>query len=223
MPAALVPQDVHAARLALQQIITCQVVLKDMATRDQLIAEAVQRHGNLLTASAAGFITANTTLDVDEAIAEDRFFYILTRLGGVCELLADVKELSVSDVVHALASLEFEVSDAEGEVDATVVQAMQAAQTCLIANTFIRRGSPPWGIQRTLQLGDMAAVVQMLGLLLNELVAWFDDEHCSDLVKVLLGEVELILHAQAHAQGRTVPDQVAHYFARVMTVTAPDT
>ncbi|MBM0127577.1 hypothetical protein [Pimelobacter simplex] len=213
------PDEIYAARLALQEIITCQVVMKDGATRDRLIGEGVEHHGVHLVRSAVGFINANAALEVEREFAENRFYYMLTRVGDLCELLAHVDDSPVVDVILALAGADYEVTDEDEETGQKLTTAIRAAQTCLLAHHFVRRGSAPWGIQQSLDLDDMIPVVQMLGHLLLEVADWFDEEHWADLVKVLLSDVEMILRSQARAGGRTVSEQVRSYFALVMTTT----
>lgn len=99
--------------------------------------------------------------------------------------------------------------------------AMRAAQTCLVAHFRVRRGLKPWGIQQNLDLGDMVAVVWMLGVILQDMVTLFPDEAHEDLVKVLLEDVETILRAMARAMDVPVSEVVSEYFLQLATEDYP--
>lgn len=214
------PEQVLSARHAVQEIITVQVVLKDRRQRDVLIDEAVEQHGVLTVRCIVSFICAHTADDVDESIAEARFHYLIRRIGAMCELLATVDDVSEEVVVGWLAGIDYEYSnDPEESLQPEAlmaVEAMRAAQTCIIAHLFARRGQAPWGIQKSLALDDMVAVVEMMAVLFHDLVSHFDEEHWASVSKLLLADVEMILRAQAQAQGKPVSQVVSDYFIFMM-------
>lgn len=205
-----------AIRRAAQEVITTQVVLKDRAQRDELIDSYVDAHGIEAVKCVVAFIHSNVADDVEPAVATDRFYFLLNRLGGVAELLAEIRGVEVGVVVQELAGTQYqydaESGEAEGDVARQAVAAMQAAQTCLIANYFVRRGASPWGIQHTLDLEDMCAVVEMLGILLFDAVQLFESEAYARVVRLLLNDVEAILRAMAQARGLPVSEVVSDYF-----------
>lgn len=211
---------ITAARHAVQEIITSQVVLKDRRGRDRLIVEHVEALGPNIVRSVVGFIYSHAADEVAAEVVTDRFYFLLSRIGRLTGLLADVSGVDEFEVVHTLASIDYKYSeDPEEECLPEVAEqferAMRAAQTCLVAHYFVRRGSVPWGIQDSLDLEDMCAVVEMLGTVLLDLVMAFDDEHHQLVVKLLLDDVETILRSMARSERIPVSELVSRYFVRL--------
>jgi len=119
---------------------------------------------------------------------------------------AGVEEAQV--LLYLLAVLDEACTSAE-EAAAT---ALRAAQTCLVAHSFVRRGHAPWGIQKSLDRTDMLAVNQALGKVLIVAACASAPGGWTDVVEVLLQEVHHLLRAQARAASVTVEDLVAQYF-----------
>lgn len=210
-------EGMRAVRRVVQEIITTQVVLKDRDARDRLIDEAIEEFGEEVVQCTTAFVYAHAADDVDQEVANDRFYFLLSRLGAITEVLAEVRGIEVADAVMALASIQYEwdEDDPEGEESeeaAKAVVAARAAQTCLIANHFIRRGAPPWGIQDRLDLGDMCAVVDFFGFMLFDVIDHFEKTDHARLVRLLLEDVETILRAMARAKGSRVSELVSTYF-----------
>lgn len=201
------------ARRAVQEIVTCHVVLKDRDQCDELIREAVAEFGVDVPRFVAGFISTHAADDVQEAVAADRFYFVLGRVGSLLSLLAEVSGQDEAEVVFEFAARDWTNEDDDLGADAEAVDvAVRAAQTCLVANYFVRQGRKPWGIQHSLGLADMCVVVEVLGLMLIHLVSEFEETYWPALIHELLHDIRVILAAQAGFAGRSVSDQVAHYF-----------
>lgn len=70
-------------RRSVQEIITSQVVIKDRAQRDSLIEKRHREYGVPLTQCVANFIHAHACESVEIDVAEDRFHYLLQRIGDL--------------------------------------------------------------------------------------------------------------------------------------------
>lgn len=97
----------------------------------------------MLVDAASGFIAYHLTDNATPELAEDRFHYLLTRIGDLVDLAAEISDVDpsvvVRDVTEGLRELEDPIADDFAG------RAYRAAQTCLVAHTFVRKGRPPWG------------------------------------------------------------------------------
>ena len=139
--------DGRAVRLAVQEVITTQVVIRDRAERDRLLDECIAIYGEGVVDCVTSFIYGNAVEDVDPSIADNRFYYLLTRIGDLVELIAEVTESDQVTILRIITGRDWEYSadPAECESDDArhAADAMRAAQVCLISHHFARRGSAP--------------------------------------------------------------------------------
>lgn len=147
--------DSLRCRQAVCEIITAAVVYRDVAQAKVLIEEHLQTHGRGLIDSTSMFIVAHTTDNSQPQLAQDRFSYLLTRIGQLVDLAAEVNEVDPGEIVLELVRRLEELAVAAG--DDLVRQAYRAALTCLVAHRFVRIGRHPWGIQSSLDAVDMLA------------------------------------------------------------------
>lgn len=79
-----------AAARTVREIITASVVHRDTARADGLISEHLTTYGRCLLDAASTFIACHLTDATTPKLAEDRFFYLLTRIGNLVDLAAEV-------------------------------------------------------------------------------------------------------------------------------------
>lgn len=201
--------DVIPAVQAMREIIAAEVVHKDPVRALQLAAEYVGVHGRYLIFAGATFIECHTTDEATPDLAEDRFHYLLTRIGNLVQLLAETADGDESTVLLSVLSLLDQVCE---DVEEPSVTALRAAQTCLVSHSLVRRGRTPWGIQKHLDRTDMLLANQALGGILVIVACTSDPECWVDVVAVLLQEARHILGRQARAASVTVEHLVEQYF-----------
>ncbi|GAA3058843.1 MULTISPECIES: hypothetical protein [Actinomycetes] len=206
MPHRVDDNDLAAAR-AVREVITAVAVHRDAQRAGVLVAEHLDTFGVALVRSASAFIAHHTTNRATPELATDRFHYLLTRIGGLIELAADMDDLEPEEMTVVIVE-HFEASVS----DESERQAFQAAQTCLVAQMLIRRGRPPWGIQRSLDLEDMLVLNTALAEILVLVSCSLTEEALGDVFVVLLKEAQYILARQAQARGWTVEKLIENYF-----------
>lgn len=209
----------HAAQ-AMRQIITSEVVHQSRIQTRRLIEDHSEAHYTYLAYSAATFVWHHATDCVGPELAEDRFYYLLTRIGELNELVA--REQCADPVERLLVLLDLldrALADTRAESDpGRTDEALAAAQTCLVAHHFVRSGRPPWGIQDNLDRDDMLVLNDALGkVLVIMTIAAVDPDRrlCHAVVESLLGDACRILAAQARAAEVSVEDLVAQYFCEL--------
>lgn len=199
---------VETVAQAVREIITAKVVHRDIEHARELIREHLDTHGDRLLYVASTFIAHHTTHGATTELAEDRFYYLLSRVGDLIDLAAEIDDMDpaalVLIVVSGLEELE--------QTDPADQAVWQALQTCLIAHSYVRRGRRPWGIQRTLDLEDMLVLNMALAQTLGFVARGFESEARERAFEVLLDEAHHILASQAHACEVTIPELVEEYF-----------
>ena len=179
---------------AVREIITAAVVHRDAARADSLIGEYLTAYGRGLIDAASTFIACHLTDATTPELAEDRFLYLLTRIGNLVDLAAEVTGVD------------------PGEIVLEVAQAYRAAQTCLVAHRFVRLGRPAWGIQQSLNQADMLVVNSALAGMLCVIAGAFPEETRATAFVVLLEEARHILSCQAKARDVTLECLIEQYF-----------
>lgn len=211
--------DQFAVRRAVQEVITTQVVLRDRSERDRLLDECIELHGEDIVTCITAFVYRHAAAEVVRDVAIDRFYYLLTRLSDLIELVADVEGLDQHMVLCELVGEEWQFSDDPAESGSNealkAVEAMRAVQVCLVANHFVRRGSAPWGIQRSLDLDEMCLAVAMMGRMLFRVMEMFEEQNHRQAARALLADVEKILSALAHFRNMPVSRLVSEYFVQL--------
>ncbi|MCV7230414.1 hypothetical protein [Mycolicibacterium komossense] len=206
------PSNVAAVTPAVQamrEIIAAEVVHKDSLQAHALTAEYAEVHGRYLVYAGATFIDCHATDEATPDLAEDRFHYLLTRIGNMVNLLADRAGADEATVLLDVLSFLDRASKHVGEPGAT---ALRAAQTCLVSHSLVRRGRTPWGIQRSLNRTDMLVANRALGNVLVIVACTSDPECWVDVVAVLLQEAGHILRGQARAAAVSIEHLVEQYF-----------
>lgn len=183
---------------AVREIITAAVVHRDAARADSLIGEYLTAYGRGLIDAASTFIACHLTDATTPELAEDRFLYLLTRIGNLVDLAAEVTGVDPGEIVLEVAQGQAQLEDLD--VDESVRQAYRAAQTCLVAHRFVRLGRPAWGIQQSLNQADMLVVNSSLAGMLCVIAGAVPEETRATAFVVLLGEDRHILSCQAKAR-----------------------
>lgn len=206
------PDDENLALLqaaaAVREVVTALVVHETPDVADELIDEYLHEHGERLVVTLAMFIQFHTTHGAVPEVAENRFSYLLNRLGDLIEMAADVSGVSPEEVtlgvIAVLDEVRTELPDGE--------RAFDAVRTCLVSHQLVRSGKVPWGIQKTLDVRDMLVLNEALAAMLVALTHLFDPPQRPQVVRVLAAEARTILAAQAaHAQV-PVAELVEEYF-----------
>jgi len=205
-PAATAASAVRAVR----EIVTASVVHRDTPRADDLVSEYLATYGCALVDAASTFIAHHLTDAATPELAEDRFLYLLTRIGNLIDLAAEVTDADpgvvVRDVVDGIGEMERSIGDPRER------DVYRAAQTCLIAHRFVRLGRPAWGIQKSLDQNDMLVLNSVLAKILVLLARAFPEDARARVFMVLLGEASHVLSCQASAQDVTVERLVEGYF-----------
>lgn len=201
-----------AAVEAVREIVTARAIFRSGAESDRLLRQHVLSDGEYLVAMSAVFIRDHMHDGIHADVAEDRFFYVLCRLGDLIQLWASLNDTPMSEVVLNLAQEDFREILHLGD---GMAPAFEAAQSCLISHYFARRGRPPFGIQRNLDRDDMLFVAVALAEILVVVALGFPEQWHEPVVEVLLTEAEHILRCQARAMGVTAEQWILTYFDRV--------
>lgn len=205
---------VLAAARCVREIVTAWVVHKDAEHASRLIGEYLEVHEGALVAAASSFVAYHATRCTTREHAEDRFYYLLTLLGDLIDLAAGMNDVDAGVLVLEVV----EGLDAWAE-DEAQRRSYRAAQTCLIAHSFVRRGRPAWGIQQSLDEEDMLLLNAALAEILSLVAASFRADARADVFMVLLREMRHLLALQAKAQGLTTEALIEGYF---MSLAARD-
>ena len=195
---------------AVREIITAWVVHRDTEHAASLVSEYLETHGRGLLDAASTFIAHHLTDAATPELAEDRFYYLLTRIGNVIDLAAEVTDTDpggvVLEAIGLLAQLESSAADESWK------QAYRATQTCLVAHRLVRLGRSPWGIQRSLDQTDMLVINSALAEVLVLIAGSFPEEARAVVFVELLSEARHILSCQAKAHRMTLECLIERYF-----------
>jgi len=200
-------------RQCAQEVISAHVLAKDYRMRDALIEEYVEAHGPELLACIYEFVYTHAVASVEEAAAQNHFYFMLDGLGSLIESIAGEQDEDGYELAVSLCTMCFEDED---EVAPERVEAMKAAQTCLVVHMLVRQGGEPWGVQQHLDLADMCVVVHMFGDIMWTLVKWVR-EPLGDpfVIKELLAGVGSILRALARSQNVTLSMLISDYWGKL--------
>lgn len=204
----LVEDVLRAAR----EIVTARLVHKSVPMAESLIKEHLLAHGDALIWAVAMFIEETITSETPRALAEDRFFYSITRVGNLLTLMAEVEGRNRGDLVLELVRMDF--GDVE-ELGRRERDAYLAAQTCLVSHLLVRWGRRSWGIQSKLEEADMLDVSAVLARMIVVVALAFDAQHSSSVLENLLDEMEHLLRVHARAHGVALEEYIAMYFTHL--------
>lgn len=141
---------------------------------------------------------------------------MLNSLGNPIRAVADFGGVEPNVIAIPLARVTPTPAALGDPQDIKVVDAVRAAQTCLIVHMLAGRGPQPLTIQLELDLEGSCAVVQALGDLTWTLIGWMQGAVGeAQLIRGLLDGVEDILAMGASAAGVPLTEFVADYFTRM--------
>lgn len=167
--------------------------------------------------AASTFIAHHVTDSATPELADDRFSFLLTRIGNLIDIAAAHNDVDPGAVVLEVGE------ELDGVATGPDERAYRAAHTCMVAHHFVRRGGSPWGIQASLDRADMLVLNSALARILVFVACSFEEPAMRDAFSALLGEAEHILSCQAHAYGMTIERLIEKYFVALAMQDADST
>lgn len=215
------PRRIREVRDCAQEIISARILSIDDATCEALIDEYANEYGIELAMVIYGFVRWHYVEGLTGEAVVSGSWPFLWALGELIEGVADRSGCAVEEVLHPILAGELqalpEATADELEMHAQVRMAIRAAQATLAAHFLVRRGHPPIGIQRQIEVDSLHLVSRTLGLL-GEVVVLGAVDHgvsCPDLVEVLLVPVGRILRELAAANQLSVEAVLSGYWTEL--------
>jgi len=144
---------------------------------DHLLDEYCECADGALLEMMLAFFRAAVHID-QPATAQARFFFAMSMLGDLVELIAG--KISISHTELAVQLVRVECDPAMDPSDRRIVR---AAQVALVSHTRVRKGEKPFGVQKALSAQDLSDLVGGVMCLTDYLC----DSHRAEV-----GDVELI-------------------------------
>jgi hypothetical protein len=198
-----------------REIISSHVLARDAGLRDRLIDEYATMHGPSLLTAVYSYIYNSVVTPVGPRTAQVCFHFMLNSLGNLIQAVADLGGFEPEVIAIPLARVRVTPAAPGDPEDVKVVDAVRAAQTCLIVH-LAQRGPQPLSIQFEFELLELHAVIQALGNLTWTFIGWMRDAiGDAQLIRELLDGVEDILAMGASAAEVPLSEFVADNFTRM--------